>query len=651
MESKFRQQMMDALGAIGSLVTFVVAMMSDRIRPVVEGFVERTRSMGLQGARFLRHLYDRHLVSVLLRPALVIGTVLTTVAYLGGVYCLYKLGVLNSDDVFVGLVVVASVAIVLAFFTWWSVRRARGLTDRHTLEMQREVARPHMNALVRQAVGLLATIDQADDANDALSVLAQQMLALSQQAQGQPPTQAQVEAVTAAQAVVGVRVRVAETLVQLTQLTQGIERELNDGEIHEAIARVEEQIELLRAAIRTNNREQPRVRNNPALTNALEFEQRRFQQIEQLLRNLQRDAEATTARIQAELEARVAREHGAPGRAPRVAAVIIGQWVVVGLWYLAIAVILRTWYSGALVRAGHSPEITSMFVVVGGVLLGIAFLCWLAAVTLVALSIRFGLGLAIWGTSTAAKALLIPFPGITAQNIDRFVPSNLGASAEALAWQISHVHEFPVGVGAVILMLMVTEHDVGYLQFLSINAIVLLCGYLALVFLAGIRNKWIFNAVVIFHFVLAIVQFVLRLCGSSIQNIGSIWNDMSCMANGAPNDGVAWVLLAGAALFVVVIRAKEMASRYRGAIAVIATTLLLAGAGAGLYRAVAPNRVRAARLACQGSSTEDTPESTVTANEDPTTVASSDVGFSRTVNAGEQGHSCSTTDPSRPCPP
>jgi hypothetical protein len=31
------------------------------------------------------------------------------------------------------------------------------------------------------------------------------------------------------------------------------------------------------------------------------------------------------------------------------------------------------------------------------------------------------------------------------------------------------------------------------------------------------------------------------------------------------------------------------------------------------------------------------------------TVASSDVGFSRTGNAGE--HSCSTTDPSRPCPP
>ncbi len=327
--------------------------------------------------------------------------------------------------------------------------------------------------------------------------------------------------------IVAVRAHAGEVLVELSDLLGEIRRTIREHDVREALGLAERLDERITDALEEITLELVRAQGNQPWIDELIVCQQGFTALAAPIQALLLQLQPMDRRIREELGEQVVHgvrgqgqlfRHGGfgrPGLAPLTTFAILLQWTVAGLVYLALGVILRTWYPWAF----NDGDIrwTSAFIVGGTILLTIAATLALAAIRLAAASLRYGLGLVVWGARLFLRPAIQALPVITDENIEQFLRDDLGIPVDRWANTLDTVLIFPIGVSAGMLGLLLTQHSLGYVGFLVMDALVLLLGYVFIVYTTGIRNQRIFNAIVIGHFILAIGQFLLWLFGPMVS--------------------------------------------------------------------------------------------------------------------------------------
>jgi len=210
------------------------------------------------------------------------------------------------------------------------------------------------------------------------------------------------------------------------------------------------------------------------------------------------------------LQQRMLREFGRPGYAPRLAFALIAQWVIAGVWFIALAVVLQTWHLGEMRHANVDPRWTSGLVVMGGVLLSGAFGWLMLAISIAQAALKYGLRIMLWTVRLVAKPLVEVLDFTTDdEEVETVVAKDLGLPLQEWSDSLGAVLGLPVGVLAGLLMLLATGHSLNQAAFVVVDAFVLLMGYFFLVKMAGIKNEYIYRMIVIIHFVWAVGQFLL----------------------------------------------------------------------------------------------------------------------------------------------
>lgn len=255
-----------------------------------------------------------------------------------------------------------------------------------------------------------------------------------------------------------------------------------------------------------------------------------------------------------------------------------------GLWYIAVAIILKTWYVRVIVAAGHDERVTSVFIGIGGCLLGVAFVWYIFANALVRAGVKYGIGFMRW----AARLVLQPVaeildPTRDERQIREIIPDDLGLPLEAWNERIARAHVFPMGVLAGVIMLLFTQHTLAAAGYILADGFFWLTGYLFIVNMTGIRNQRIFNGIVIAHFILGIILFVAWVFGWTFS-----WQAIVCLG------GVALVLpillskLFITGMIAIAVLTGWLSSRMEGKRAIILFVVALIfgvlGGGAALIR-------------------------------------------------------------------
>jgi hypothetical protein len=89
----FEETVSDIGGAIGIIVTAVMALADNSIRPHLVSVWNRIRIAGLNTAEFIRECYDRTLVAKVLRPWLTVALSFSALLFVGQCYALARMGV------------------------------------------------------------------------------------------------------------------------------------------------------------------------------------------------------------------------------------------------------------------------------------------------------------------------------------------------------------------------------------------------------------------------------------------------------------------------------------------------------------------------------------------------------------------------------
>jgi hypothetical protein len=78
--NNLQRRLADLFESIGTAVIAVIALMDDRVRPIIEEIIAWLRSFGLRSARLARQLFERHLIATVLRPLMVVSSIVTCAA-------------------------------------------------------------------------------------------------------------------------------------------------------------------------------------------------------------------------------------------------------------------------------------------------------------------------------------------------------------------------------------------------------------------------------------------------------------------------------------------------------------------------------------------------------------------------------------------
>lgn len=348
LENKF----LDIGGAIAAAITAIMALADNRVRPYIVEFFRTIRTGGVRSWQFIRECFDRHLVSVVLRPWLTVSLAITAALLVVPQYVRYRLGVSLPEEATWWLAGIGAITFVLMLWQRWRVRNVRSVN----------VNDPRWIALAP------ADRDQAH-ADDVF---------------------------------------------------------------------------------------------------------------------------------------------GRAGLAPSsVIAILFGQ-LVAGLELLAVAAILRSFPAPAA-----DPLVSTTFVLAGIAGLVLVGIQWIVLARLAGWTVILGAGIA----TRVARAILRPvvqaLPTIDEKNIDEFVPEGLGFPHKKVGEAISKAHTFPFAVMAGFLALIVSEHSIRYLLWLTALAAVLVLGYYFMEKITEAKTRRYMNAVVVGFFLLAVYQLLRRLMGSS----------------------------------------------------------------------------------------------------------------------------------------
>jgi hypothetical protein len=178
MNGNIQRRLLDLFDSIGTAVVGIIALMDDRIRPILEEIVTWVRSFGLRSARLARQLFERHLIAVILRPVLIATVAIVYPAMMYGFSLASRVTGGHFDPeasnwFFWSMVVLCAFALLVLAFNF----RQRGMTDA-------DIRRLRERSPV--LTGLRATYNQALDLHNqivqTMQVAHQQALLAHQQA-------------------------------------------------------------------------------------------------------------------------------------------------------------------------------------------------------------------------------------------------------------------------------------------------------------------------------------------------------------------------------------------------------------------------------------------------------------------------------------
>lgn len=534
MNPNLQARIADITGAIGTLITFIISLTHQQIRPMLVGIGVRARELGISGARLLRQLVDRHLVVFAVRPVLTASLASVAVSFSLGAYWLYKIGIPIGEAGywFAGT---ALVVLVIGVVARGFAHRVRTLTDGVVVEMENES--PTLRA---RRVFFDRAVAQHQVVVDLMETQYQQQLHAHQQAC------------------------------------------------------------LVAAQTNPMNPAYPPAPTPPALPPA----------------PVMPDLTLTTAQETAHqtwLGAEVLRRFGRPGLAPHLAMVTLMLWVVAGVWFIGVGVILRQFYAHELELAGIDIRMTSAFVGVGFVHLAVAMALWIAAAFLSAVTIRLGLGALVWGARLILPPTIQALPFWDVNNLNTILAPNLGVPTEELSQGIREAHELPFAIICAIGMLIITEHSFGYLGFLGGLAIVLLFGW---AFIRGMKqslSEKVVHGFVVGLFLLALLQLGLRVGGYSIVGVVTSGHAGLYVFAGANTYGMAGIfaLLIGLVFFLVMVQyfiAQNVENSTMSMIMIgIVATIAISGSLVMAHRIARENPVHRTVSGSSGSSEHGEP--------------------------------------------
>jgi len=496
---------------VATLITGVVLMAHKDIRPHIINAFKVASSWGMRGGRFVAHLLDRSLVSAILRPVLLWGTVtIALVELIGAIIAAHLVPLAGLGEPGVWMFLVSLLGLGLPMLMWLATRDVRHYSDREGLRIREGFERTALGNLI-QHVNPQGVIVQPIEAVHqmirlALDASIQRVQGLRQQT---PPPVGNDDVISA-------EAHAQTVLSGMDTLMRSLRREAREGTIVKArdladkfFAAAEKALEENDAAmIRAQQAQilnQPLLQTLPMLRNGFLTLQGEAEALQQNIRPMQEV-------LRNQLATAVRDRFGRAGLALPVTLVILLEWLAAFGVSLAMALVLRQWHASEL------PDIR-----LSGIFVGFAsffacglFILLVAAVGGIEVVLRYGVGLLVWGTKMVVRPLVeAASPEVDHENIAAEIPDDLGVPYQHWADSLGRVLKVPSEVCAGLLALLIAEHDLAMVCFVGGLAVLLLSVWK----FAGLGDVKLASAVkafVVILIIVAIYMFLRRSMGYSV---------------------------------------------------------------------------------------------------------------------------------------